>query len=51
MIESDGSAVLFLPAQSQTDADVTVEDMNLLFVKFTFDFFHSIKETLKTKKP
>ena len=51
MIESDGSAVLFLPAQLQTDADVTVQDMNLLFVKFTFDFFHSIKETLKIKKP
>ena len=51
MIESDGSTVLFSPAQWQADiADVTVEDMNLLFVKFTFDFFHSIKETPKTKE-
>ena len=51
MIKSDGSSVLFLPAQSETDTDVTVQDMNLLFVKFTFDFFNSIKETPKTKKP
>ena len=33
----------------QTDADMTVEDINLLFVKFTFDFFHSIKETPKER--
>ena len=51
MIESDSSTVLFSPAQWQTDAaDVTLEDMNLLFVKFTFDFFRSIKETPKTKE-
>lgn len=50
MVKYDGSTVLFSPAQWQTDvADVSVEDMNLLFVKFTFDFFHSIKETPKTK--
>ena len=51
MVKYDGSTVLFSPAQWQTDvADVSVEDMNLLFVKFTFDFFHSIKETPKTKE-
>ena len=50
MVKYDGSTVLFSPAQWQTDvADVSVEDMNLLFVRFTFDFFHSIKETPKTK--
>ena len=51
MVESDGSTVLFSPTQWQTDAaDVTVENMNLLFLKFIFDFFHSIKETPKTKE-
>ena len=51
MVESDGSTVLHSPAQWQTDAaDVNIEYMNLLFVKFTFDFFHSIKETPKTKE-
>ena len=51
MVKSDSSTVLFSQAQWQTDAaDVTVEDMNLLFLKFTFDFFHSIKETPKTKE-
>ena len=51
MVESDGSTVLFSLAQWQTDAaDVNIEDMNLLFLKFTFDFFYSIRETPKTKE-
>ena len=51
MIESDGSTVLFSLAKWQTDtADVNIKDINLLFVKFSFDFYHSIKETPKTKK-
>ena len=50
MVEADSSTVLFSPVQWQTDADVAVADMNLLLVKFTFDFFHSIKETPKIKE-
>ena len=51
MVESYGSTVLLSPAKWQTDAaNVTVKDMDLLFVKFIFDFFHSIKETPKTKE-
>ena len=51
MVESDGSTALFSPAQWQSDAaDVNIEDLNLLFVKLTFDFFYSIKEIPKTKE-
>ena len=47
MVESDGNTGLFSPRHLH---DVTGEDMNLLFVKVTFDFFHITKEIPKKKK-
>ena len=41
MVEFDGNTVLFSPKHLH---DVTREDVDLLFVKVTFDFFHTEKK-------
>ena len=50
MKKCDGNTVLSSPAHWQADINLEIEDVNLLFVKFTSDYFKNANKELRTKE-
>ena len=50
MVKCDGSTVLFSPAHWQTDINLEIDAVDLLFVKFTYDYFKNANNELRTKE-
>ena len=50
MKKCDGNTMLSSPAHWQADINLEIEDVNLLFVKFTSDYFKNANKELRTKE-
>ena len=50
MVKCGSNTVLLSPAHWQTDINLETEDVNLLFGKFTYDYFKNASNELRTKE-
>ena len=49
-VKCGGNTMLFSPAHWQADINLEIEDVNLLFVKFTYDYYKNANNELRTKE-
>ena len=50
MVKFGCNIVLFSPAHWNTDINLEIEDVNLVFVKFTYEYFKNAINELRTKE-